>query len=145
MPEEMRREVICNVMCSAFIPQVGLAAIRGPKLFPPYHILSLAKLIAFRRSSFRRMCPSQFHLGSLVCNRTLTEGILASSAIVATRQSVEKVRGPRLPSLPPGLPFRVVFPRSNRGESCDARWRAHHRTGKSKILLLHCIVFCIIP
>ncbi len=34
----------CNVMCSAFIPQVGLAAIRGPNFF--HSILSLAKLIA---------------------------------------------------------------------------------------------------
>ncbi len=29
---------ICSVMCSPFIPQVGLAAIRGPKLFPLYPV-----------------------------------------------------------------------------------------------------------
>ncbi len=28
---------------------------------------------------------------------------------------MEKVRGPRLPSLPPGLPFRVVFPAATGG------------------------------
>ncbi len=34
---------------------------------------------------------------------------------VPTRHRVENVRVPRVHSLPPGCPFRVAFPGSNRG------------------------------
>ncbi len=43
-------------MCSAFIPQVGLAAIRGPKLFPVYPLWRcLSWCSRVRRSSMLRL------------------------------------------------------------------------------------------
>ncbi len=45
---------------------------------------------------------------------------------------LEKVRAPRLPSLPPGLPFRKIFPSSNRGNP-ETHAGALSRTGKSSM------------
>ncbi len=35
---KMNSRSVCNVMYSAFIPQMGLAAFRGPILFPLYRV-----------------------------------------------------------------------------------------------------------
>ncbi len=52
-------------------------SIRSPKI--KFRVLAWHNSAG--RSSIRKMCPCQFHLTSLARNRTLTDGILASSAI----------------------------------------------------------------
>ncbi len=95
-------------MCSAFIPQVGLAAFRGPILF--YSILSSAKLIA-----------------------VFTSLSIRSPKIDSGVDLTLSGRGTFLDCLPCLLdfPFGSSSPRSNRENPVTRAGAPHHRTGKS--------------